>query len=82
MPVPMPLPALAPESQDNKVRAADAAGAAGRLAPAPESAGPSLAPAPAATSSRKPARILVADDERRIRLAIRSCLEAEGYTVY
>jgi CheY-like chemotaxis protein len=27
------------------------------------------------------ARILVADDERRIRLAIRACLEAEGYEV-
>ena len=27
------------------------------------------------------ARILVVDDERRIRLAIRSCLEAEGYEV-
>lgn len=27
------------------------------------------------------ARILVADDERRIRLALRSCLEAEGYRV-
>jgi CheY-like chemotaxis protein len=28
-----------------------------------------------------PARILVVDDERRIRLAIRACLEAEGYEV-
>jgi len=27
------------------------------------------------------ARILVADDEPRIRLALRSCLEAEGYTI-
>ena len=38
-------------------------------------------PSTAAPAS-KPARILVADDERRIRLAIRCCLEAEGYTVF
>jgi CheY-like chemotaxis protein len=32
-------------------------------------------------SMSRRARILVADDERRIRLALRSCLEAEGYRV-
>lgn len=32
-------------------------------------------------SMSRRARILVADDERRIRLALRTCLEAEGYRV-
>ena len=48
-----------------------------RASPAPSPDSIAGAPGPA-----KSARILVADDERRIRLAIRSCLEAEGYTVY
>ena len=32
-------------------------------------------------ASAKPARILVADDEPRIRLALRTCLESDGYDV-
>src|SRR5438067_1362051 len=42
-----------------------------------------VAPAasPAGHAARPKARILVVDDERRIRLAIRVCLEAEGYEV-
>jgi CheY-like chemotaxis protein len=42
------------------------------------------ASAPARQAQPSPprrARILIADDERRIRLALRSCLEAEGYHV-
>ena len=39
-------------------------------------------PSTSAPVSNAAARILVADDERRIRLAIRCCLEAEGYTVF
>ena len=35
-----------------------------------------------AAGRASPARILVVDDERRIRFAIRSCLEAEGYEVF
>jgi CheY-like chemotaxis protein len=35
----------------------------------------------AAESIHKPATILVVDDESRIRLALRNCLEAEGYIV-
>jgi two-component system KDP operon response regulator KdpE len=31
--------------------------------------------------SPRPARILIADDESRIRLALRACLEADGYEV-
>lgn len=33
-------------------------------------------------SPDRPVRIVVADDERRIRLALRMCLEAEGYVVH
>lgn len=56
-----------------------------RAAPGRLAVGPASAPSPALAGvggSPKSARILVADDERRIRLAIRTCLEAEGYTVY
>ena len=60
--------------------------AGGRLTHAPVASSPGVvspeaAAAPASTA-RKPASILIADDERRIRLAIRGCLEAEGYTIY
>ena len=30
----------------------------------------------------RPARVLIADDESRIRMALRACLEADGYEVY
>lgn len=41
-------------------------------------------PAPllrAGAANDRPSRVLVVDDERRIRLAIRNCLELEGYEV-
>jgi PleD family two-component response regulator len=41
------------------------------------------APQPQSQRSRapRPARILLADDESRIRLALRACLEEDGYEV-
>ena len=50
------------------------------MPPPAQATAPDAAPDQARRSG--PARILVVDDERRIRLAIRGCLEAEGYTVY
>ena len=46
----------------------------------------SLRPSPRADAAHRPrrvppARVLVADDEPRIRLALRRCLESEGYEV-
>jgi DNA-binding response OmpR family regulator len=38
-------------------------------------------PKPAPTPRHRAARILIADDEARIRLTVRACLEAEGYEV-
>jgi CheY-like chemotaxis protein len=60
--------------------------AGGRLtqvstASSPGIGSPETAAAPASTAGKR-ATILIADDERRIRLAIRGCLEAEGYTIY
>ena len=45
--------------------------------------GAPIATAPARQSEPTPSRgrVLVVDEERRIRLAIRVCLEAEGYEV-
>src|SRR5437667_10670951 len=36
---------------------------------------------PEPSASPHPARILIADDESRIRLALRTCLEADGHEV-
>jgi CheY-like chemotaxis protein len=66
--------------------------AAGRTAVAPRQWGSDAAqvphdpPAPATrgaptTGPRTRVRILIVDDEYRIRLALRTCLEAEGYVV-
>jgi CheY-like chemotaxis protein len=55
------------------------AGIAAGTPSSPEALQTSAAPAPKPPT---PATILIADDERRIRLAIRGCLEAEGYTIY
>ena len=76
---PAPSPAPNPSTETTPA-------GAGRLAaigvqPACEAASPEAAPMPLSHPHRR-ASILVADDERRIRLAIRSCLEAEGYTIY
>jgi CheY-like chemotaxis protein len=50
------------------------------------SASPGDAPSPVTRAALTPARplrarVLIADDEYRIRLALRTCLEAEGYDV-
>jgi CheY-like chemotaxis protein len=52
------------------------------VAPSASQATSAQTTADVAPAARKPATILIADDERRIRLAIRGCLEAEGYTVF
>jgi CheY-like chemotaxis protein len=84
-PVPDPAPAPVPEPPFEAPHGDGGSAAAARAArlvpPATDGTSPQAAPAPAGPA-RKPASILVADDERRIRLAIRGCLEAEGYTIY
>src|SRR6478672_3308943 len=42
---------------------------------------PQVEPLPSDASAVQPARILVADDESRIRLALRTVLEADGHEV-
>jgi CheY-like chemotaxis protein len=73
---------LAPAVRPDDTTAGDwefaPAGIAPATRPAPAPSPLAAVPAPAPSS---PARILIVDDERRIRFAIRVCLETEGYLV-
>jgi CheY-like chemotaxis protein len=73
---PSATPSRAPWGADR--RATDAA-------PRDAGASGSESTRPHASATEAPVwrgRVLIADDEQRIRLALRTCLEAEGYEVY